>query len=185
MSKTLAFPKIETNRLRLNQITLDQTDELFLVYGNAEVMKYYDIHKLTNKDQCREIIELYQKRFENNGGIRWGIFLDSKLIGTCGYNKIVPKRNATIGYDLNPTFWNQGFATEAVQSIIDYATVEYEVHRIEAFVTPGNVSSERVLKKCGFEKEGLLRDVHFFKGRFQDQYLYARINTSMVKPMNR
>jgi len=49
---------------------------------------------------------------------------------------------------------------------------------------PGNTASERVLKKCGFEREGLLRDVHFYKGRFQDQYLYARINTSMVKPIN-
>lgn len=184
MSETLEFPKIETARLRLGKITLDHADDLFQVYGNAEAMKYYDIHKLTTIEAAKEIIELYQKRFETNSGIRWGIFLESKLIGTCGYNKIIPKRKATIGYDLNPTYWSQGFATEAVQSIIDFATVEHEVHRIEAFVTPGNVGSEKVLKKCGFEKEGLLRDVHFFKGRFQDQYLYARINTSMVKPIN-
>jgi len=184
MSEVIAFPRIETNRLRLDQIGLEQTDDLFLVYGNDEAMRYYDIHKLSNKEGCHEIITLYQRRFEEKTGIRWGIYLDSKLIGTCGYNRYVPKRKATIGYDLNPAFWNQGFATEAVQSIIDFGTIEYEIHRIEAYVSPGNSSSERVLKKCGFEKEGLLRDVSFFKGRFHDQYLYARINTSMVKPIN-
>lgn len=184
MSETIEFPKIETPRLQLGKMTLDHGADLFQIYGNAEAMKYYDIHKLANVEAAIEIIELYQKRFEANAGIRWGIFLESKLIGTCGYNKIIPKRKAVIGYDLNPTYWSQGFATEAVQSIIDFVTVEHEVHRIEAYVSPGNVGSEKVLKKCGFEKEGLLRDVHFFKGRFQDQYLYARINTSMVKPIN-
>jgi len=184
MMDQITFPKIETQRLLLDQITLDQTDDLFKVYGNEEAMKYYDIHKLNNKEKCEEIIELYQKRFDDNAGIRWGVYLNSKLIGTCGYNRIIRKRKAIIGYDLNPTYWNQGFATEMVQAIIDYGTIEYEVHRIEAFVTPGNIASERVLHKCGFQKEGLLRDVSFFKGRFHDQYLFARINTSLVKPIN-
>jgi ribosomal-protein-alanine N-acetyltransferase len=50
------------------------------------------------------------------------------------------------------------------------------VHRIEALVIPDNGGSIRVLEKLGFDREGVRREFGFWKGRYQDVYLYALLN---------
>jgi len=50
------------------------------------------------------------------------------------------------------------------------------VHRIEALVTPNNTGSIRLLEKLGFCQEGLRREFGFWKGCYQDVYLYALLN---------
>jgi ribosomal-protein-alanine N-acetyltransferase len=49
------------------------------------------------------------------------------------------------------------------------------LRRITALVTDGNAPSCRLLQRHEFEREGLLRDHGFWKGRFWDQILYARL----------
>jgi RimJ/RimL family protein N-acetyltransferase len=62
-----------------------------------------------------------------------------------------------IGYIFNPTFQNQGYATEAVQTIIKYAFKELGAHRIVGHCSPDNIPSWKVLEKCGMRREGKLR----------------------------
>jgi RimJ/RimL family protein N-acetyltransferase len=47
---------------------------------------------------------------------------------------------------------------------------------IEALASPGNTSSIRLLEKLGFVREGLRREFGFWKGRYQDVYMYALLN---------
>jgi ribosomal-protein-alanine N-acetyltransferase len=49
------------------------------------------------------------------------------------------------------------------------------LRRIEAMVTPGNLASAALLERHGFVQEALLRDYGFWKGRYWDQLLYARL----------
>ena len=49
------------------------------------------------------------------------------------------------------------------------------LRRIEAMVTAGNERSVRLLDKLGFALEGRLRDHAYWKGRFWDQLIYARL----------
>lgn len=57
---------------------------------------------------------------------------------------------AEIGYALAPAAWGQGFATEAVQTVVDTVFNLTEVNRIRANLRLGNVASRRVLEKTGF-----------------------------------
>ena len=81
-------------------------------------------------------------------------------------------RSTTIGYDLNRKYWGQGIITEALIPIIQSAFAGMlpcgDINRIQADTVPGNIASEKVLKKLGFKEEGLRRQSGFWKNAFHD-----------------
>ncbi|MBL3644630.1 GNAT family N-acetyltransferase [Bacillus sp. RHFB] len=66
-------------------------------------------------------------------------------------------QSALIGYYLDQKNNGNGYTTEAVNLVIDYAFRTLSLHRIEAGVMPNNIGSIRVLEKAGFHKEGIAK----------------------------
>ena len=60
-----------------------------------------------------------------------------------------------IGYWFGVAHWGQGFATEAVRAVIDYAFEEYPIEELLAGARVTNPASRRVLEKCGFQWTGV------------------------------
>ncbi|MBA6254380.1 GNAT family N-acetyltransferase [Colwellia sp. MB3u-55] len=120
----MLFPVLETNRLRLDKLTTEDSKSLFDLFSDNSVVKYYDLDAFTEHSQASNLIEFFNARFTENSGIRWAIRLKEthQLIGTCGFNTWSPKmKNAVIGYDLLPKFWGSGYTTEAVHRIVKSA----------------------------------------------------------------
>ncbi|TKI89149.1 GNAT family N-acetyltransferase, partial [Bacillus cereus] len=81
-----------------------------------------------------------------------------QLIGTCGFHLINNNhKRAEIGYELDDTYWGQGYASEALQAILAYGFEMLQLIRIAAVVYVENKSSQKLLIKAGFQEEGLLR----------------------------
>ena len=81
-----------------------------------------------------------------------------------------------IGYWVRTSAAGQGYATEAVKALLRYALRKGRTHRIEIRCDPRNAASLRVIRKCGFQKEGLLRLVaRGANGRFIDLYVFAKL----------
>ena len=59
-----------------------------------------------------------------------------------------------LGYALRPPFWDQGYATEIAQSLIDIVARGLQLPRLIAITRPDNTASQRVLEKCGFIAAG-------------------------------
>lgn len=124
-----------------------------------------------------EWLALYAKTTEKHGqpahfAIRTG---DDALIGGCGLNdfEIGKSHRGEIGYWLAKRWWGQGIITAVVQRVCQHAFEEFGLVKIIAHVVTHNPASARVLEKCGFEQEGLLRK-HFLKdGQFIDARLFA------------
>jgi RimJ/RimL family protein N-acetyltransferase len=76
-------------------------------------------------------------------------------------------------YLLAPTYWGQGYVTEAVGALVAVGFSELGLHRIWATCLPENVASIRVLEKLGFRREGHQRRNLPIQGRWCDSYLYA------------
>lgn len=66
------------------------------------------------------------------------------------------------GYVLSPVLWNHGYATEAVQKLMEVLRQQPEVYRIGTFVDAENFASQRVLEKSGFVEEARLPDWYRF-----------------------
>jgi RimJ/RimL family protein N-acetyltransferase len=71
----------------------------------------------------------------------------------------------------------RGYATEAVQLLVDHLFATKKEHRIHLAIVPGNVASERIATKCGFVLEGTVRGAFFNDGRNQDVALYSLLRT--------
>jgi RimJ/RimL family protein N-acetyltransferase len=98
---------------------------------------------------------------------------DGAFIGDCGINVGNDKRLAQIGYTIARAYWNMGYATEIVTSLVAFAFAGLNVHRITASVDPRNIGSCRVLEKTGFTKEAHFRKSEWFKGEWADDAVYA------------
>jgi RimJ/RimL family protein N-acetyltransferase len=80
--------------------------------------------------------------------------LDEAVLGACGVG-IVEGQGPELGYWLGVPFWGQGYATEAVRAVIDYAFTELDYEFLNAGARVTNPASRRVLEKCGFQWTGV------------------------------
>lgn len=82
---------------------------------------------------------------------------------------------AGLGYWLIPAARGRHLATPAIRLITDWALRELEVLRVEAWVAPDNLPSQRVLQHAGFQLEGRLRNFLQLHGRTGDGLVYSRV----------
>jgi ribosomal-protein-alanine N-acetyltransferase len=173
------FPTLRTERLALIEITTDDVAEIFDIFSNDKVTRFYDCDSFKSKNEALKIIELFQKRFNDVIGIRWGITLTNakKIIGTIGFNKFQYNMIGKLGYDLNENYWNRGIITEAIKIITEFGFKTLHIHRIEAEVIPENIASSIVLERNGYTKEGVMRDKGFWKNKHHTLILYSKLST--------
>jgi len=60
-----------------------------------------------------------------------------------------------------------------LRAVLNYAFGKVGLNRVQADVFDGNIASERVLKKCGMQLEGIARQKYYKNGRFIDAAQYA------------
>ena len=170
------FPQLESKNLILRNISLTDVNDIYTIYSNPEVTKYYNIDTFTNIRDAYDLIKNFLSRFKYKKGIRWGIVKrgSNHVIGTCGYNSwINHSYRGEIGYDLAKDYWNQGIMTEALGLIHEYGFYTINLNRIEALVIPENNASINVLKKLGFQEEGTLREWGFWKDNFHTVKIFS------------
>jgi [ribosomal protein S5]-alanine N-acetyltransferase len=69
--------------------------------------------------------------------------------------------------------WGYGYATEAMQAMLQFGFQSLGLHRISDFCDPENQASIRVMEKVGMRREGHLVQNHYTKGRWWDSVVYA------------
>ena len=157
-----AFPTLKTPRLVLRQIRPEDADAVYRLFADDEVTRYYDLDTFTDPAQARDLIERFQRRFDSQIGLRWGLALanaPADLIGTCGYNIwIRPARRGLLGYDLAPEHWGRGLMREALAAILAFGFSTMQLNRVEALTFPPKdvdalaESISRVLKDHDLKK---------------------------------
>jgi [ribosomal protein S5]-alanine N-acetyltransferase len=181
------FPVLETKRLVLREVTKEDAYSILNYLSDEEVMKYYGLEPFQSINDAIDEISWYQSIQENKTGIRWGITLKDQgvVIGSCGFHKIASQHFRTeIGFELSKEQWGKGIANEAVEAIIRYGFEQMNFQRIEALIEPPNLSSQRLVEKLGFIREGLLRNYEFTRGKFEDLYMYSLLKQDFDKPKN-
>jgi RimJ/RimL family protein N-acetyltransferase len=78
---------------------------------------------------------------------------DKTVIGACGI--MLREDTPELGYWLGVPYWNQGYATEALHAVIDYAFTDLAHEAVQAGARVTNPASRRVLEKCGFQWTGV------------------------------
>ncbi|MGC3982174.1 MAG: GNAT family protein [Steroidobacteraceae bacterium] len=107
----------------------------------------------------------------------WAIDVEGVVVGGIGITlrEGVLVKNALLGYWLAEPFWGRGIMSAAVHGVVNYSLDKFDLNRLEAHVFEENPASMRVLQKCGFVREGLLRNNVFKDGRLISTVLYALV----------
>ena len=176
-----SIPRLETERLHLRAIYPHDAEAIFRIYSDPEVTRYSELATFTGLQQASNLISKFTYWFQNDQGIRWGIFLKEtdEMIGVCCFDTYLVKyHSANLAYDLASSHWQQGYATEAAGIIVDFAFqhgLVSKINRIQAITHSENEPSERVLEKIGFEKEGMMRRYGYWNGQYHDMNLFSRL----------
>lgn len=110
--------------------------------------------------------------------IRFGLWLagSDQLVGTVGFHTISAlNATAEITYDVAPSHWGRGVATAACRAATDWGFAERGWQRIQATTLLANEASQRVLAKCGYQREGLLRNFRIVRGRPADYWMFSAV----------
>lgn len=95
-------------------------------------------------------------------------------------------QTASLGYWVGERYARQGYMTEALSAVLDFAFERLALHRIEAACLPANQASQALLRKIGFQEEGFSRQYLRINGRWQDHRLFAVLQSdSRFRPQSR
>jgi ribosomal-protein-alanine N-acetyltransferase len=105
----------------------------------------------------------------------WAIEINGVASGGIGVHpgEGVERYSAELGYWLGRAYWGDGIATAAVRALIPHALRELRLYRLQARVFDDNPASMRVLERCGFIREAVLRRLVVKHGRLLDMHIYA------------
>lgn len=81
---------------------------------------------------------------------------DTTRVGDLCFKGLTASGAVEIGYGLLPEFFGKGYASEAVNAMVEWALAQPGVMQVEAETEPGNAASQRVLAKAGFVPTGTL-----------------------------
>lgn len=91
------------------------------------------------------------------------------------------ERQGEIGFGVAPKSWRQGFGAEIATALVEAAFKHFRLHRVAAQCSPDNKGSIRIMQKLGMAREGLLRDIHFARGRWWSALIYAVLDQEYAK----
>lgn len=179
------FTFLETERLIIRKITLDDVQDLFEITSDYDVVKTIGAVTLhTSIEQTKEIIKDMIKHYEADRVEWWAVVekTSQKMIGMCGFFGYAPNSSrAEVGYMIARSRWNKGYATEASQVVLAFGFGVMHLNRIHATVYPENSASIKVLEKLGMKYEGLLRSYMFCNNQFQDRKMYSILKNEWLE----
>jgi [ribosomal protein S5]-alanine N-acetyltransferase len=162
-NKTFVYPDLETERLNLRILTLEDADKVLVHFSDPEVTRFMDIEPCKTLKEAEEIIQFHM----DDSGCRWGIFYKENFAGTIGFHYL--RKNDTdlvaeIGFDLSKKFWGKGIMTEAIREVVHFGFAQMGLTTIDATVEPENDKSLNLMDKLGFQRADKLQDdlVYFY-----------------------
>ena len=172
------LPRLETPRLILRKLTVDDVEDVFAYSSDEKVTRFlrWGPHRTLEQTESyvRTVLEEYQEGRDGPWGIEHREA--AKVVGAIHLMGISAQhRKAEIGFLLSRSYWGRGLMPEALASVLQYSFERIGLNRVEAFCILENRAGMRVLEKVGMEREGVLRDYLVQKGAFQSFALYSRL----------
>lgn len=149
-------PKLETERLILRPIKIEDVDAIFNCWMQDEDVSRYMYWK-ASKDikETQEFVQFELRNLENDKWNRWMILLKQteEIIGTCLIYFNDEENSWDISYNLGKEYWGKGYISEAMQRVMEYAINELTIKGCIAIHAIENPESGRVIEKLGFSYE--------------------------------
>ena len=169
--------RLKTARLLLRDFEPDDWPALHDVESHADVARYQSFEPRTPEESRAYVIAACEEAAQDTRqtyDLAVVLIAEGLLIGRCGLG--LTNRDLGEGmlwYTIHPSYWGQGYATEAAHGLLAFGFGELRLHRIWADCDPANLASVRVLEKLGMRREGHLIENAWIKGAWEDSLIFA------------
>ncbi|MBS0621562.1 MAG: GNAT family N-acetyltransferase [Verrucomicrobia bacterium] len=155
----------------LKSLTSENIDDFMEWATDDEVTKYMMWNSYTTRSEAESFfVNVVEKH-------PWfkAICVGEKVVGsiTLDKGKGAHSCKAELGYVVARKYWGRGLTTKAINLAIQTGFKDLNIQRIEAYVDPTNIGSQRVLEKNGLIREGFLRNSVVQKGLVKDRWIFA------------
>lgn len=155
---------LETSRLQLREITVEDAETMYALNADPEVIKYTGDDAFKDIDAARDFLQKYES-YRRYGFGRWAVERkqDGKVLGWCGLKFDVEKQEHDIGFRFFRAYWGMGFATEAAAACITHGFAQHAMPFIVGRAMAANAASIRVLEKSGMQFSRQESDEHLWQ----------------------
>lgn len=145
--------KIETERLVITEFDLSMAEDVHKNSLDEDTRRFVPDEVFETVEEAKETIEFLMSCYETGEGpLVYPMLI--KGGANIGYVQLVPiEEGFEVGYHVAKKYTGQGYATEALLALIQFAKSEKNLDKIYGICVSDNVASKRVLEKCGFKKE--------------------------------
>jgi ribosomal-protein-alanine N-acetyltransferase len=151
---------VETERLVLRHLSIDDLDALAAIQADPEVMRYFPAGPRSREGTLRELERCIGLQ-EEHGFSLWAAIdkADGRLIGRCGLlpQALQGREEVEIAYLIDRACWGRGLATEAALAIRDLGFGRLGRGRLVSIIHRDNLASRRVAEKVGLRPERLIQ----------------------------
>jgi len=130
-----------------------------------------------NYDNAVEFINYIQSNYQNHV---FAVEADGYIVGSVGLfpGEDIYSYTCEIGYWIGEEYWGRGIASYALFLLIEHCFSTFNYNKLKAHVFHPNLASMRVLEKCGFHKEAILKQSVYKFDEFLDEHVFAIFNTN-------
>ncbi|MGJ8524527.1 Ribosomal protein S5-alanine N-acetyltransferase [Halomonadaceae bacterium LMG 33818] len=169
---------------------IERTDvaalQRFYERNSAHLSRWGSKGRTFDKDHLTVLLERWEHQIIQGTALRF-IALERKalekgtmeIVATINFFEIrrAPFHACKIGYAVDQAFEGQGLMYKILSALLPNLFATENLHRIEAIYNVRNIRSERLLKRLGFQQEGILRQFMQLDGEWQDHILATLIDT--------
>ena len=165
---------IQSKRLLLRKITSDDMEMIFSWMSDPEVTNYEDWIPHENLEYTCGFISWLTNDYKDKQTYCWGILLHDEVIGLAMVSG-VNEWSGSIAYYIKRELWSNGYATEAVNAVMNFMFFEVGIDRIIAKHSIRNIASGMVLKKAGMRYRGHVKEYEYYtsKSEWHDCDFYS------------
>ncbi len=171
--------RIDGQRIYLRDHEPGDLDAYHAWRSSPVVTRYLSGRTSTLDETFLELAEcLKENRLPNRAKYYFAVVLKATgtIIGEAGFTIEASAEHggrADLGYFLLPAYWGQGYAAEATRLMLAFCFTVLKLHKVTAGCDAENTASEKVMKKCGMQREAYLRKHAMLDGVWHDRLVYA------------
>ncbi len=141
---------LQTPRLLLRELSVDDAEDFYELNQNPNVVKYTGDAPFESVSAAEDFLKNYND-YKRNGYGRWAVIeKDSgEFLGWCGLK--FDGKETDIGFRFFEKHWNKGYATESAKACLEYGFTELNLNEIVGRAMKENIGSVKVLEKIGMK----------------------------------
>lgn len=169
---------IKARRVNLRTMRKADAESIRRYIRDREIRRWTLIPQPYTLDHAHAFIKISQGRARKKKPDMILLGIEHKetgeIIGGIGLHRVdYENKNAEIGCWIGKPFRGQGLVTEAMRAVLKYAFTVLKLKRVQAQVFVGNVASMKMVRRCGFTREGCLRSNFLQRGKWRTSYIYS------------